>query len=357
MLGCCASHERAPEQSNLPRQSSQNTSKRLSQYADRYRLTIPEAQIELPSFAEEVSTGLSAAERSLPCRFFYDEIGSKIFEEICDLEEYYLTRVERMLLRERASDIAGHFDQGATLVEFGSGSAEKTRVLLEALLAAQASLVYVPIDISRSAIEESAEALLREHPRLSVHAVCGEYETALTVLGNHDSTPRLVLWLGSSVGNLHKPQAAEFLIKVRAGMAASDRLLIGIDLRKSRERLERAYDDSLGVTARFNKNLLTRINRELGADFSPEQFEFRAHYHEDSGCVESSLVSLRDQSVQVAELGQSFAFQQGDKIHTENSYKYSLQEIDELAALSQMRCETRWLDDDGEYSVNLFAPV
>ncbi|MFB0979109.1 MAG: L-histidine N(alpha)-methyltransferase [Myxococcota bacterium] len=332
-------------------------SKHLSQYADRYRLTIPEAQIELTSFAEEVSAGLSAADRSLPCRFFYDEIGSKIFEEICDLEEYYLTRVERMILRERAADIAGHFDQGATLVEFGSGSAEKTRVLLEALLAAQASLVYVPIDISRSAIEESAEALLREHPRLNVHAVCGEYETALTVLGSHDSTPRLVLWLGSSVGNLDKPQAADFLIKVRAGMATSDRLLIGIDLRKKRERLERAYDDSLGVTARFNKNLLTRINRELGADFLSEQFEFRAHYHEDSGCVESSLVSLCDQNVQIAELGESFAFRQGDKIHTENSYKYSLQEIDELAALSQMRCETRWLDDDGEYSVNLLAPV
>jgi L-histidine Nalpha-methyltransferase len=341
----------------LLRQSSKNTSKHLSKYADRFRLTIPEAQIELPSFAEEVSTGLSAAERSLPCRFFYDDIGSKIFEEICDLEEYYLTRVERMLLRERATDIADHFDQGAILVEFGSGSAEKTRILLEALLAAQASLVYVPIDISRSAIEESAEGLLGEHPALSVQAVCGEYETALSVLGNHDTTPRLILWLGSSVGNLHKRQAADFLMKVRAQMAASDRLLIGIDLRKNRERLERAYDDSLGVTARFNKNLLTRINRELGADFLPEQFEFRVHYHEDSGCVESSLVSLRDQSVQVAELGQSFAFQQGEKIHTENSYKFSLQEIDELAALSQMRCETRWLDENGEYSINLLAPV
>ena len=323
----------------------------------RYRLTVPEAQTELPSFAEEVKAGLSAADRSLPCRFFYDEIGSKIFEEICGLDEYYLTRVEREMLRVRAAEIAGHVDHDAVLVEFGSGSAEKTRLLIDALLARQETLVYVPIDISRSAIEESAEALLLDHPRLSVHAVCGEYETALASVRDHESKARLVLWLGSSVGNLHKPDAAAFLTRVRAGLNASDRLLIGVDLRKDRERLERAYDDSLGVTARFNKNLLSRINRELGGNFILEQFHFEARYHEDSGSVESSLVSLCDQEVAISSLDASFAFACEDRIHTENSYKYSLEEIDTLARGAGMRCDTRWIDDAGEYSLNLFAPA
>lgn len=325
-------------------------------HADRFRLIAQQAQVAPPSFAEEVHRGLSAASRSLPCRFFYDAAGSKIFEEICDLEEYYLTRVERSILREHARNIGERFGEDIELVELGSGSAEKTRLLIEALLAQQQSLVYVPIDISRGALEECSESLLRDHPQLEVHAICSEYEAALAILSEQRTAPRLILWLGSSIGNLHKHEAEDFLAQICARMGEADRMLIGIDLRKDRERLERAYDDSKGVTARFNLNLLVRINRELGGNFQPEQFEFRAQYLEGTGAVESSLVSLRDQEVAIDALESSFSFKRGEAIHTENSYKYSVDEIEALADGAKMVCETRWLDPESLYSLNLFAP-
>jgi len=325
--------------------------------SDRFRLTVHKFEVEPPSFADEVRAGLSNADKSLPCRFFYDDLGSKIFEEICDLEEYYLTRVERSILIDRAVEVAKRFDEDVALVELGSGSAEKTRILIEALLDRQKSLVYIPIDISRAALEESGRALLLDHPRLNVQAISGEYEIALSTLRENRTTPRLILWLGSSVGNLHKPEAVAFLGQIRAEMSPADRMLIGIDLRKDRERLERAYDDSQGVTARFNKNLLVRINRELGGDFALDQFSFRARYHEDSGSVASSLVSLCDQEVAIANLGRTFAFAKHEEIHTENSYKYSLEEIDALAAGGGMTCEARWLDEGALYSIDLLAPL
>ena len=325
-------------------------------HSDRFHLTAPQADAELPSFADEVRRGLSAKFRSLPCRFFYDDAGSKIFEEICGLEEYYLTRVERSILQDQAQHIREHFNRDIELVELGSGSAEKTRLLIESFLARQQSLVYVPIDISRTALEESSESLLLDHPRLEVHAICSEYEAALSILNDRHTTPRLILWLGSSIGNLHKPEAQDFLAQLRAKMGAEDRMLIGIDLRKDRERLERAYDDAQGVTARFNLNLLLRINRELAGNFQPDQFSFRARYREDSGSVESFLVSLCDQKVAIGALDASFSFQQGEEIHTENSYKYSIEEIEALAGGGNMHCETRWLDNEGLYTLNLFAP-
>jgi dimethylhistidine N-methyltransferase len=325
-------------------------------HPDRFRLIARPADVELPSFAEEVRNGLSAKSRSLPCRFFYDHAGSKIFEEICGLDEYYLTRAERSILQTHARALSERFDEDIDLVELGSGSAEKTRLLIESFLAKQRRLVYVPIDISRTALEESSESLLLDHPRLEVHAICGEYEAGLSILNDRRTTPRLILWLGSSIGNLHKPEAQDFLAQIHSMMGKTDRMLIGIDLRKDRERLERAYDDSRGVTARFNLNLLLRINRELGGEFRPDQFEFRARYREDSGSVESSLVSLCDQDVAIGALGASFHFHRGEEIHTENSYKYSFEEIDTLADKGNMHCEARWLDKDGLYSLNLFSP-
>lgn len=308
----------------------------------------------MPSLAEEVHAGLTAESRSLPCRFFYDEIGSKIFEEICELEEYYLTRAERSILERRAGEIADAAPSDATLAELGSGSAEKTRLLIDAMLARQNQLRFVPIDISRSALVESSEALLVDHDALEIQAICAEYDSGLTLLPEVAAEPRLLLWLGSSVGNLHKPQAADFLSRVREQMGDADRLLVGIDLRKDRETLERAYDDSQGVTARFNLNLLTRINRELGGNFDLEGFRFRARYDEVSGAVESSLVSLRDQEVEISALSLRTAFAEGESIHTENSYKYSFEEIDALARDGGMESETRWLDGKERYSLNLF---
>ncbi len=309
------------------------------------------------SLAVEVMSGLSGAPRSLPCRFFYDDAGSALFEEICTLPEYYLTRCERRILERHAADFSSFFPGEIKLIELGSGSAEKTRLVIDALLARQKGLHFVPIDIARHSLEESAEALLANYPRLFVDAIAGEYTSALDRLSLPHDDAHLILWLGSSIGNLDRLEAMRFLERIVTTMSSQDRMLIGVDLRKDRTRLEQAYDDCQGVTARFNKNLLTRINRELGADFELEQFGFRVHYDEISGSVESRLVSLIDQEVFVRELDTSFRFSRDEPIHTEDSYKYSFDEIDELARGSGMSCDERWLDPEGLFSLNLFAPL
>ena len=322
----------------------------------RYSLVESEHDADGATFARDIADGLSRSPRSLPCRYIYDDTGSKLFEEICTLPEYYLTRAERSILVEWAPDFSSQFEEDITLIELGSGSAEKTRVIIEALLEHQESLTYVPIDIAREALDASANTLVDEYPRLRVHAIAGEYESALATLKEKQSRPRLIMWLGSSVGNLHKPDAARFLSRLKGEMRNGDRMLIGIDLRKDRERLESAYNDSQGVTARFSLNLLARINRELGGNFVLDQFEFNVRYHEDSGSVESYLRSCCDQEVFIEAIGETFSFVNDELIHTEDSYKYSFDEIDLLARESGMRCDKRWLDREGLFSLNLFAP-
>jgi dimethylhistidine N-methyltransferase len=309
------------------------------------------------SFAEDVATGLRARQKRLPSHWFYDEAGSQLFEEICELQEYYLTRCEFSILAAHADEIAARFDAPMRLVELGSGSATKTRLLIEAFLARHRRLVFAPIDISKSMLEQSAALLLEDYPRLEVVAFAGRYEFGLDRLARVPGVTRLTLWLGSSVGNLDRTEAAKFLSTVRAGMRGNDRLLIGIDLRKDPAILERAYDDSLGVTARFDLNLLERINRELGGHFDVQRFRHRAIWRDAPGRIESHLVSLGSQRVHIDALGEEFAFDDGETIHTENSYKYSPAEIDALAAASDMQCEEYWLDDDRMYRLNLFAPA
>jgi len=309
------------------------------------------------SFEEDVLRGLTAAQKRLPCHWFYDEAGSQLFERICELPEYYLTRCERSILEQRAGEIACLFEDPTTLVELGSGSASKTRLLIEAFLERHGRLVFAPIDISRTMLEESASELLDDYPRLEIRAFAGRYESGLARLAAGRVSPKLTLWLGSSVGNLDRRQAAVFLRKLRAGMSAADRLLIGVDLRKDRLTLEAAYDDAEGVTARFDLNLLARINRELGADFDLEAFAHRATWRPDSGRVESRLVSLREQTVRIEALDLEVGFAAREAIHTENSYKYSHHEIEWLARAAGMLRERHWLDADGLYSLNLFAPA
>jgi len=308
------------------------------------------------SFGQDVAEGLAASPKRLSSHWFYDEAGSHLFEEICELPEYYLTRCERWILEEYAPEIARRFERPTTLVELGSGSASKTRLLIEAFLAAYGRLVFSPIDISRTMLESSAHGLLESYPELEVQAFAGRYESGLEHFAKSQASPRLTLWLGSSVGNLDRVQAARFLTGLRASMEEADRLLIGIDLRKDRETLERAYDDAAGVTARFDLNLLERANRELGADFDLAAFEHRASWREDLGRVESHLVSQKGQSVRLEALGLEVAFEAGETIHTENSYKYSQDEIDGLASAAGMVRETSWQDPDGLYTLNLFAP-
>ncbi len=308
-------------------------------------------------FARDVRDGLAASPKRLPCCYFYDEEGSRLFEAICELPEYYLPRAEREILHEHAAAVAAQFPERPTLVELGSGSAVKTRILIEALLCRHGRLEYMPIDISRSALVESAAALLRDYPALTIHAVAGDYHEELQHLDVSSGRPKLILWLGSSIGNLDRSEAAAFLRGVRDSLSSDDRLLVGIDLRKDRAVLEPAYDDAQGVTARFNLNILARINRELGGRFDLETFRHRAVYEEEAGRIEMYLVSTRAQPVRIDDLQLMVPFSAGEAIHTENSYKYSTAEIGALASAARLRVHGQWFDSSERFSENLLAPA
>jgi len=309
------------------------------------------------SLADEVRAGLGARPKRLPCRFLYDEEGSLLFEAICELPEYYPTRAERQILEARADEIAALFPERISLVELGSGSASKTRLLIDALLRRHGALRYVPVDISRSILEESARSLLESYAGLEVRAIASEYEEGLRHLRGDADRPRLVAWLGSNVGNFERSEAAAFLGNVRDCMAARDRLLLGVDLRKDPAVLERAYDDARGVTARFNKNLLARINRDLGGRFDLAAFAHRARWNESEGRMEMHLVSLRAQEVRIDALDLTVGFAAGEAIHTESSYKYAPREIDALADDAKLAVVRRWLDPAARFSLNLLAPL
>lgn len=307
-------------------------------------------------FASSVHEGLASRPRWLSCRWLYDERGSRLFEAICEQPEYYPTRAELAILRERAGEIAAALPPGGSLVELGSGSALKTRVLIEALLARDGTLRYVPVDISRSMLEHSSRALLEAYPALEILGVAAEYGAGLRELRRRIAGPKLVLWLGSNVGNFERPEAAAFLDELREGLSRDDRLLLGVDLRKDARVLERAYDDAAGVTARFNLNLLERINRELAGTFDLAAFRHLARYDEPEGRVEMHLECLRDQRVRIGALGLELDFRRGETIHTENSYKYSPAEIDALAAVAGFELEARWFDPERRFSLQTLRP-
>ena len=305
------------------------------------------------ALAEDVRAGLGATPKRLSCRFFYDETGSRLFEEICAQPEYYLTRVETSLLESMAGQLVDAFDTRPDVVELGSGSAVKTRILLAAFLEAHGALTWCPIDISRHALTQSARGLLADFRGLEVRGIAAEYLDALATLGTDERRPRLVLWLGSSIGNFHRGDAAQFLAHVRASLGPEDLLLVGVDLRKDRRVLEAAYDDAAGVTARFNKNLLVRVNAELGGTFDLDAFRHRARYDEEAGRIEMYLDSLREQEVRIARLGWTVGFAAGEAVHTENSYKYSQAELVELAARAGLRRERAWTDAGGRFALQL----
>lgn len=306
---------------------------------------------------QDVERGLAATPKRLACRFFYDETGSELFEEICALPEYYLTRAEDEILGDRGSEIVSELAPQSALVELGCGSAHKTRRLIEACLAQSPHLVYVPIDISRTMLERSARALVERYPGLSVRALAAEYEEGLRLLNEDRVEPKLVLWLGSNVGNFDRAAAARFLARLSSWMGEHDRLLIGIDLRKEKHVLDRAYDDPAGVTARFNLNLLARIDRELGGSFHQARFRHVAAYDASAGRVEMFLESEVEQDVWIAALERSYHFAAGERIHTEDSYKYSPAEIQALARAGGMSVTRTWFDSQSRFSSSLFAPL
>ena len=311
-------------------------------------------------FAEDVRRGLSARRKSLPPKYFYDELGSHLFDAICLLPEYYLTRAEAEIFERHGVEIVEEARRGGarvTLFELGSGSASKTRRIIEALLSGQDGLKYVPVDISPAALEASAHGLLGDYARLRVEAYAADYDTALPRLGEsrEEGDRALVLFLGSNVGNFDRAEARDFLRRLRGVLRAGDLVLLGADLKKEAATLEAAYDDALGVTAAFNLNLLARINRELGADFSVRHFRHVALYDEREGRVEMHLESAREQTVRVGALGLDLHFGAGERVHTENSYKYSPEELSALAEATGFKRARTWLDSGGRFSSNLFA--
>lgn len=320
-----------------------------------FRLIAMPASSRLAAFARDVAAGLTASPKHLSCCYFYDQEGSRLFEAICQLPEYYLTRAETAILQNHADEIAARFPGETTLVELGSGNSTKTRLLLEAFLRTRPRQRYVPLDICRTVLEETARELLRDYPALDIVAVAAEYHEGLRYVRSEADRPKLILWLGSNIGNFDRRQAAVFLKQVRSTMTRADRLLVGIDLRKDRAVLEAAYDDAQGVTSAFNLNLLARINRELDGHFDLAKFKHRAVYDEKAGRVEMFLVSTAAQRVTLDRLGLKVDFAAGEAVHTEDSYKYALEEIDALAETTGLALEQRWLDEERRFSLNLFA--
>ena len=320
-------------------------------------------------FADDVRRGLTAQPKRLQPKYFYDELGSLLFDAICLLPEYYLTRAEDEILRARSGEIVaavvGEYDARLSLLEFGSGSAVKTRLLIEAILRRQPSLIYRPVDISAASVEASARALLQSYPQLSIEAFAGDYDAALSLLserarggsGAGGDGRTLVLFLGSNIGNFDPAEAERFLAAVRAVLRAGDALLLGADLKKDPETLLAAYDDPLGLTAAFNLNLLARINREFGADFDLRAFRHLARYDAAAGRVEMYVESLRAQTVCVRELGLTVEFAAGELTHTENSHKYEPAQLRSLAARAGFHLSQTWTDAAGRFSSNLLAAV
>lgn len=304
--------------------------------------------------AGDVRQGLSRNPKTLPCKYFYDRRGSELFEQICRLEEYYLPRAEGGILASRAGEIAAACSPGLSLIELGSGNSAKTRLLIEALLRREGRLHYVPIDISEDFLHDSAARLLQHYDGLHVTAFAGDYAAGLEYVQREVGGPRLLLWLGSSIGNLERGEAAAFLAGIRAAMKPADALLVGIDLRKDEAVLLQAYDDTAGVTAEFNRNILRRINRELEAGFVVDAFRHRAIYDETAGRVEIALVAERAQTVRIGLLNMTVTLRAGEAIHTEHCYKYSTGEIQHLGRRAGLELARQWLDPEERFSLNLF---
>lgn len=296
------------------------------------------------SFANAVRRGLTSSPKTLPCQFFYDAIGSQLFEAICDQPDYYVTRTEDAILRDHAAAMVAGFDRSPAMVELGSGSSTKTRRLIAAACKRYGQLHYVPIDISHTILEASVDALCREFPGLRVTGFASEYRAALDHLASRLRGPKLVVFLGSSLGNFEPEAAAELLAHVARSLGPDDRFLLGTDLDKAPATLEAAYDDDAGQTARFNRNLLVRINRELDADFDLDRFTHQARYRPDRQRVEMHLVSLGDQVATIDALGLQVHFADGESIHTENSHKYTPDSLASLAARAGFVEESSWTD-------------
>lgn len=298
-------------------------------------------------FASDVLRGLSHRPRTLPCKYFYDERGSALFDAICELPEYYPTRTESRIMRDHVDEMVDAIGPDALLVEYGSGSSTKTRILLDAI---EQPAGYVPIDISREHLLKSAASLAERYPELEILPVCADYTRPFNLpRPSRPARSTVVYFPGSTIGNFLESEAVGFLRNAGKVCGRGGAMLIGVDLDKSPDLLVPAYDDAAGVTAEFNLNLLRRINRELGGDFDLGAFRHEAKYNSARHRVEMHLVSARPQLVRVA--GRTFAFDEGETIHTECSHKYTTERFAAMAGSAGFRVEQVWTDERNLFSV------
>lgn len=307
----------------------------------------------LAGLAEDVRKGLTAYPKRFLPKYFYDELGSQLFEAICLLPEYYLTRAENEILARYADEIAAAVDGQKTLVEMGSGSASKTRLIIEALLRSQGELLFMPVDISVTALESSSRILLQSYPQLRIEAFAADYFVGMAEVGKKPRRRTLALFLGSNISNFDPDEAMRFLRAMRNVLNKGDALLLGADLKKDRVMLEAAYNDALGVTSAFNLNVLARINRELGGTFDLHAFRHHAFYNETAGRIEIYIESLKHQTVRIEKLDLEVKFETGELIHTENSYKYDMAGIARLAGETGFAYSRSWFDSQERFSSNL----
>ena len=298
------------------------------------------------AFAVDVLDGLARAQKQVPPKYFYDAAGSDLFEQITVLPEYYPTRTELGILRRRGADIAALLPKRAALVEFGAGATTKVRLLLRDCDIA----AYVPVDISKDFLQSQADKLRRDFPHLSVHPLAADFTQAFELPDEVAGCPKVGFFPGSTLGNFEPQEASQFLRRAADSLGAGAMMILGVDLEKDEKILHDAYNDAAGVTAKFNLNLMTRMNRELGGNFDLSSFQHRAIYNRDQHRIEMHLISRRPQMVRVC--GHTVAFRAGESIHTENSYKYSIKRLYELARRSGWTPQESWTDAEQMFSVH-----
>jgi L-histidine Nalpha-methyltransferase len=315
-------------------------------------------------FAKEVEKGLKDKKKHVSPKFFYDKNGSKLFEKICDQPEYYLNRIESLILKKSVLEIINILgEKEITIIELGNGNSLKTRILLKPFLTNMKRVCYFPIDVSLKMLKKSIRDLSREYVNLQVFGICSEYVSGLIKLNKfmkmNDNIPRrkLIIFLGSSIGNFDPKESKEFLYSLRKYLLKEDALLVGLDLEKDKKILDKAYNDKKGVTAEFNLNILSRINKELGGEFKLSTFEHKSFYNIHKHRIEMHLVSKLDQLIRIGSIGKTFYFKKGETIHTENSYKYSQNRVKKLVKDAGLEIIKAFTDPKKQYTLILLKKV
>lgn len=313
----------------------------------------------IAEFASDVLHGLSASTKSLPCKYIYDDRGSHLFSMIMELPEYYPTRCETEILEANKENICDRvWTRGLNVVELGAGDGKKTKILLEHLIDRRQAFNYAPIDISEGAVKVLTGELKKTMPSLDMHGIVAEYQRGINWLSDNSATSRnLVLFLGSSIGNFSSHEAEGFLVSLRESMGREDHLLVGFDLKKDVKVMKEAYDDSEGITAAFNLNLLERINRELGGEFDSREFRFQSTWDPEAGAIESFLVSSREQEVPIRQLDLSVGFRELEHVHTESSHKFTPDEVVKLAGRAGFDVVENYYDPKRYFLDALLTPA